>query len=106
MALAPVAEIPTKGRTLSMSNVTTAADQNPFAPLVAMIAGAVAERLKAGTPERLMTVAEAAKYLGRTPWAVRSLIASEALPVVREGRSVHLDRKELDRWIDVRTVRG
>jgi excisionase family DNA binding protein len=72
-----------------------------------MIADAVVERLKASaeTPERLMTVPQAAKYLGRTPWAVRSLIATKALPVVREGRSVHLDRRELDRWIKARESR-
>jgi excisionase family DNA binding protein len=81
-------------------------EQNPFAPLITMIADAVAERLKAGAPDRLLTVPEAAKYLGRTPRALRHMISTAAIPVVREGRSVHLDRRELDRWIDARQVRG
>jgi excisionase family DNA binding protein len=71
-----------------------------------MIADAVAERLQAGQQERLMTVNEAAKYLGRTPWALRHLIATKALPVVRMGRSVRLDRRELDRWVDLRQSMG
>ena len=73
-------------------------------------ADAIAERLiarmQAGQPERLLTVNEAAKYLGRTSRAVRHLIATGVLPVVREGRSVHLDRHTLDRWIELRQSRG
>jgi excisionase family DNA binding protein len=52
--------------------------------------------------ERLPTVEEAAKYLGRSARAVRHLIAIRNLPVVREGRSVHRDRPELGRWIELR----
>ena len=66
------------------------------------IADRVIARMQAGQPERLLTVEEAAKYLGRSARAVRHLIATKALPVVREGRSVHLDRHELDRWIELR----
>jgi len=64
------------------------------------IAARVAARLESNKTERLMTIPEAAVYLGRTARAVRHLIATNALPVVREGRSVRLDRKELDRWIE------
>ena len=74
------------------------------------LADAIAERVLArmqlGQSERLLTVNEAAKYLGRTARAVRHLIATGALPVVREGRSVHLDRQELDQWIELRQARG
>jgi excisionase family DNA binding protein len=74
------------------------------------LADAIAERVIAklrasNEPERLITVPEAARYLGRTPRAVRHLISTGALPVVREGRSVHLDRQELDRWIELRQSR-
>jgi excisionase family DNA binding protein len=71
------------------------------------IAERVAARLQSGKDsERLMTVPAAARYLGRTPRAVRHLIATGALPSVREGRSVHLDRHELDRWIELRQGRS
>jgi excisionase family DNA binding protein len=71
------------------------------------IAERVVARLQSGKdPERLMTVPEAAKYLGRTPRAIRHLISTGALPSVREGRSVHLDRNELDRWIELRQGRA
>jgi excisionase family DNA binding protein len=75
-----------------------------------LLADAIAERvvarMLADQPERLLTVDEAAKYLGRSARAVRHLIATRNLPVVREGRSVHLDRPELDRWIELRQSRG
>jgi excisionase family DNA binding protein len=49
---------------------------------------------------RLLSIAQAAIYLGRTEKAVRHLIARAELPVVRHGRRVHLDRAEIDRWIE------
>jgi excisionase family DNA binding protein len=70
------------------------------------IAERVITRMQADHPERLLTVKEAAKYLGRTERSVRNLIAKGVLAVVREGRSVHLDRHELDRWIELRQSRG
>jgi excisionase family DNA binding protein len=75
------------------------------------LADSIAERVIArmrnsNEPERLMTVPEAARYLGRTPRAVRHLISTGALPSVREGRSVHLDRQELDRWIKLRQAKS
>jgi excisionase family DNA binding protein len=70
------------------------------------IAGRVMARMLADKPEPLLTVEEAAKYLGRTARAVRHLIATGSLPVVREGRSIRLDRRELDRSIELRQSRG
>jgi excisionase family DNA binding protein len=51
-------------------------------------------------PVRLFTVKEAAAYLGRTEQAVQHLIHRKELVVVRRGRRVHLDRSDLDRWIE------
>lgn len=80
---------------------------NPLGPLVEMIADAVAARLKAdGASQRLLTVPEAAEYLRRTPRALRHLIAAGSVPAVRQGRSVRLDRRELDRWIELRQSRA
>jgi excisionase family DNA binding protein len=49
---------------------------------------------------RLLTVDQAAVYLGRTREAVQHLVASGKVPSVRSDRRVFLDRLDLDRWID------
>ena len=70
------------------------------------LADAIAERILARLHQteqpRLLSVVEAAAYLGRTPKALRHLIASGAIPAVREGSRVHLDRADLDRWVEMR----
>ena len=53
---------------------------------------------------RLLTVKEAAAYLGRTEQAVQHLIHKREIVVVRRGRRVHLDRGDLDRWIESNKV--
>ena len=49
---------------------------------------------------RLMTVDQAAVYLGRTREAIQHLVSSEKVPTVRTDRRVFLDRYDLDKWID------
>ncbi len=53
---------------------------------------------------RLLTVREAAKYIGRTESAVRELVWNEKLPHIRCDRRVMLDIRDLDRWIDTNRV--
>ncbi len=48
----------------------------------------------------LLCVKDAAIYLGRSEQAIQHLIFSHELPVVRCGRRVHLDRHDLDAWIE------
>jgi len=72
------------------------------------VAERVAAKLVARLPQsdvgpRLLSVAQAALYLGRTKQAIQHMIAERRLPVVREGRRVHLDREALDRWIEGNT---
>ena len=50
--------------------------------------------------KRLLNAAESGEYIGRTEQAVRHLIHQRDLPVVRKGRSVRIDRKDLDIWIE------
>lgn len=66
------------------------------------IAVRVAARLHKSEEPRLMSVNEAAAYIGRTPKALRHMIASGSIPVVREGSRLHLDRVDLDQWIELR----
>ena len=48
----------------------------------------------------LLDVKQAAVYLGRSEQAVQHLIFQKELPVVRVGRRVHLDRRDLDAFIE------
>jgi excisionase family DNA binding protein len=48
----------------------------------------------------LLTVKQAAVYLGRSEQSVQHLIFQKNLPVVRAGRRVHLHRRDLDAWIE------
>jgi excisionase family DNA binding protein len=48
----------------------------------------------------LLSVKDAAIYLGRSEQSVQHLIFDKQLPVVRHGRRVHLKRSDLDKWID------
>ena len=79
-------------------------DQAFVTALAAEIAAKIIPQIehngRARTTTRLLTVKEAAAYIGRTEQAVRHLIHKRELVVVRKGRRVHLDRCDLDRWID------
>ena len=81
-----------------------------LALLIGLIAQQVAERVKEQIAERvahatpvqpvLLSVKDAAVYLGRSEQSIQHLIFSHELPVVRVGRRVHLDRRDLDLWIE------
>jgi excisionase family DNA binding protein len=53
-----------------------------------------------GIEPRLLTAEQAGVYIGRSEQAVRHLIFNRDIPTVRNGRSVRIDRKDLDRWIE------
>ena len=89
-----------------MSDSPQVTNQGVLAGLVEMIASAVVAKLRDGNQPRLLTVAEAAKYISLSERSVRSMIASGTLPATREGRAVRLDRQALDRWIEVRSTRS
>jgi excisionase family DNA binding protein len=69
------------------------------------LASAVASRVLAqmscaGPKRRLVTVDQAADYIGRSKQATYHLIAQGKIPTKRQGSRVFIDRKELDCWID------
>jgi len=75
--------------------------------LLDQIADRVAQRLssrlsvsksKAVHP-RLLTVEQAADYLGRSKSSLQHLIADRSLPTVRHDRRVFIDIQDLDNWI-------
>lgn len=60
------------------------------------IAVRVAARLNQSEEPRLLSVNEAAAYIGRSPKALRHMIATGSLPVVREGaRCISIDRTSI-----------
>ncbi len=81
--------------------------------LLADLAKRVAEELRAEMEStattatvrpRLLTVDQAATYLGRSKASVQHLISDRAIPVVRHDRRVFLDVRDLDGWIDAAKV--
>ena len=81
-------------------------EDTPIGALVSAIASEVIARVRSeiSVPRTvqpiLLSVKEAAIYLGRSEQAVQHLIFQKDLPVVRMGRRVHLDRRDLDVWIE------
>lgn len=53
--------------------------------------------------DRLLTVKEAAAYLGYAEGTIYNKVGAETIPFVRLGRTVRFRRSELDRWIDEQT---
>lgn len=84
-------------------------DERFVVALAAQIAARIIPQIHSdnGKPKaaaRLLTVKEAAAYIGRSEQAVQHLIHKRELVVVRTGRRVHVDRSDLDRWIEANKV--
>ncbi len=54
----------------------------------------------AGVRPRLLTVEQAATYVGRSEDAVRHMIHAGKIPMVRADRRFYLDVEDLNRWIE------
>ena len=60
----------------------------------------LAQRAARHVQPTLFIVKEAAIYLGRSEHSVQHLIFQKDLPVTRGERRVHLDKRDLDVWIE------
>ena len=49
---------------------------------------------------RLLRITEAARYLGTTPWFIRSLIWSRSIPFLQLGKRHLIDVHDLDIYIE------
>lgn len=49
---------------------------------------------------RLLSVKDAATYLGAHLWAIRQLVRNRELPYVQIGRKYLIDRMDLDRFVE------
>lgn len=77
--------------------------------LIDLLAVRVAKEVCARLPQaggaaavkpRLMTIEQGGHYCGRSKKAMEHLVADKELPVVKIGRRIFLDARDLDRWID------
>lgn len=82
-------------------------DEDPLSPLVDAIAQRVAALLAPlikndhAVKPRLLTVSQAAVYIGRTEKAVYMMQAKGVFPAVRADSRIMFDLRDLDKWIDV-----
>ncbi len=59
------------------------------------------KKLKTLSPGRLLSLREAAAYMGWTIWEIRRFVWSGEVPFIRRGkRKIFIDRKDLDTWVD------
>jgi excisionase family DNA binding protein len=61
-----------------------------------------AQRIYNPVRKRLLTLKEAAEYLGRSVWGVRDMIWERVIPVVKQNgcRKMYLDINDLDAFIE------
>lgn len=50
--------------------------------------------------QRLMSIPEAAIYLGTTESRIRTAVSRQELPAIRIGKFIRLDVQQLERWIE------
>jgi len=50
--------------------------------------------------KRLFTLKEAAEYLGRPVWGVRTLIWNGKLPYIQDKRKMYIDITDMDKYIE------
>jgi len=62
-------------------------------------------RIRMKEESRLLTVEQAAHFLGLSPWTIRYWISQGKFEVVRLGRRSLLDRKYLEKVVEEATVK-
>jgi len=58
------------------------------------------QRISNPLRQRLFSIKDAATYLGFSVRSIRNLVYSRQLPIVRLGKKIFLDIKDLDLWIE------
>jgi excisionase family DNA binding protein len=61
-----------------------------------------AQGIQLNLVKRLFTLKEAAKYLGRSEWGMRTLVWAQEIPVVKinGGRKIFIDINDLNEFIE------
>jgi excisionase family DNA binding protein len=68
--------------------------------------GARTPGAQAAAPTQLLTIEQAAAYLGTGERFVRRLITQRRIPFIKLGKHVRLERSALDEFIDAGRVSG
>jgi hypothetical protein len=92
-----------------MPETMTSTGNQGIDALADAIAERVFQRLAAARQRsvgRLLDVPAAAEYIGRSPSALRHLIAKKTIPCVRRDGRVQLDRQDLDNWVELSKIGG
>lgn len=55
--------------------------------------------MEAATGARLLSIKQAAEYLGATIWFMRTLVWERRIPFLRLGKRIVFDRADLDTFI-------
>jgi excisionase family DNA binding protein len=75
-----------------------------------LIADRVAKKLASSgrTPvqPRLLTVEQAATFLGRTKEAIQHMVSAGKIAIVKSDRRVFLDVRDIDAWIEANKQEG
>jgi len=95
-----MAQHATKSEHHSASECRIVVDTDAIAQRVAEILAVRINGLGPGVSKRLLTVNEAAVYLGRSKSSIQHLIADGTLPAVRHDKRVFLDVQDLEGWIE------
>lgn len=59
-----------------------------------------AKTKKATVSQRLYSIKDASVYMGRSVWAMRELAWAGKLPVIKDGKKIYFDVKDLDSYIE------
>jgi len=65
-----------------------------------------AHRIANPPSKRLYTLKEAALYLGRPIFSLRTLLWNGKLPYIQDGRKYYLDVRDMDAYIDQQKQRS
>lgn len=68
----------------------------------------IATKASSGTrrTKRLLTIPEAAAYLGLSKLTLYEWVSQRKIEYVKVGRLVKFDQRELERWIEKHTVKA
>jgi excisionase family DNA binding protein len=64
------------------------------------------EQQRQSAAPRLLTLKDAAEELGLAVWTLRRAIWEGELPQIKIGRSIRIDRNDLENWLARCKVRG
>ncbi len=61
---------------------------------------------KTNTTKRLLTISEAAAYLGLSKLTLYEWVSQRKIEYVKVGRLVKFDQRQLERWIEKHTIKA